>query len=189
MVLAFFMCLLIAPAMIKAQPAPDGGGNAGGDGGNRRNRQGGGGGGGGGGGNFDPAAFRQQMMDRIKEQMAAKDDEWKVIEPKLQKVMDANRAALGGRGFGGFTRGGGGQGGGGNRGGGNADTPTGKAMQELRETLDNKDASADDIGKKLTALRDAREKSKAELAAAQKDLKEVLTQRQEAVLVMMGQLE
>ena len=191
MILGFFMCLLLAPAMLKAQPAPDGGGNAGGnaggDQGGRRNR---GGGNGGGGGNFDPAAFRQQMMDRIKEQMAAKDDEWKVIEPKLQKVMDANRATMSGR-MGGFGRGGGGGGnnGGGNRGGLGADTPTGKAMQELRDTLDNKDASADDIAKKLTALRDAREKAKTELATAQKDLKDVLTQRQEAVLVTMGQLE
>ena len=73
--------------------------------------------------------------------------------------------------------------------GGNTDTPTGKAMQDLRETLDNKEASADDIAKKLTALRDAREKARTELATAQKDLKEVLTPRQEALLVMMGQLE
>jgi hypothetical protein len=181
-VLTFLTCFLLAPAMLRAQPAPDGG-NAGGDQGNRRNR------GGGGGGNGQD--FRQQFMDRIKEQMGAKDDEWKVIEPKLTKVMDAQRASRGGGfGFGGFGgRGGGGGGGNANRGGGNADTPTAKAMQDLRETLDNKDASADDIAKKLTALRDAREKSKAELQAAQKDLKEILTQRQEAVLVMMGQME
>src|SRR5438874_2620945 len=163
-VLTFLTCFLLAPAMLKAQPAPDGG-NAGGDQGNRRNR--GGAGGGGGGGNFDPAAMRQNFMDRIKEQMGAKDDEWKVIEPKLTKVMDAQRSArAGGFGFGGFGGrgggggggaggGGGGGGGGGAMRGGNTDTPTGKAMQDLRETLDNKDASADDIAKKLTALRDA----------------------------------
>src|SRR5215831_6890440 len=91
-VLTVLMCFLLAPAMVKAQPAPDGGGNAGGDqGGGRRNR--GGGNGGGGGGNFDPTQFRQRMMDNIKEQMGAKDDEWKVIEPKLTKVMDAQRSA------------------------------------------------------------------------------------------------
>jgi hypothetical protein len=186
-VLTFLTCFLLAPAMLKAQPAPDGGCNAGADQGNRRNR---GGGGGQGGGNFDPAAMRQNFLDRIKEQMGAKDDEWKVIEPKLTKVMDAQRSArAGGFGFGGFGGRGGGGGGGGNRGGANADTPTAKAMQDLRETLDNKDASADDIAKKLTALRDARDKARAELLATQKDLKEILTQRQEAVLVMMGQLE
>jgi hypothetical protein len=183
MILGFFMCFLIAPAMLKAQPAPDAGGNQGGDQANRRNR--GGGNNGGGGGNFDPAAMRQQFMDRIKEQMAAKDDEWKVIEPKLTKVMEASRAT--GR-MGGFGRGGGGGGNNGQRGGG-TDTAIGKARQTLQDALDNKDASADDIAKKLTEYRDARDKAKADLVAAQKDLKEILTQRQEAVLVMMGQLE
>ena len=178
MLVALFVCLLAVPAMVKAQPAPDNGGNNAGGGGGRRNN-------GGGGGGFDPTQFRQRMMDNIKQQMDAKDDEWKVIEPKLQKVMDLNmQSRMGGRGFGGR--------GGQNRGGNQqatADNPVAKAMQDLRETLDNKDASADDIAKKLTALRDARDKSHTELAAAQKDLKEVLTQRQEAVLVMMGQLE
>ena len=182
--IAVLACLLVAPAMVKAQPAPDNGGNYnnGGDQ-NRRNR---GGGGGGGGGNFDPAQMRQRMMDGFKEQMGAKDEEWKVIEPKLSKVIELNFASRMGRG-GFFGRGG--NNGGGDRQRTGGDSPVGKASQDLRETLDNKDASADDIAKKLTALRDAREKSHAELVAAQKDLKEVLTQRQEAVLVMSGQLD
>ena len=149
MLLSFIFCLLVVPAMVKAQPAPDNGGNNNGGGGGGGGRRGNGGGG---GGNFDPAQFRQRMMDNIKQQMAATDEEWKVIEPKLQKVMDANmQARVGGRGgFGGR----GGQNGGGNRGGNNAataDNPVAKAMQDLRTTLDNKDASADDIAKKLTA--------------------------------------
>lgn len=186
MLVGMLLCVLAAPAIVKAQPAPDnGGGNNNGGDQNRRNR----GGGGGGGNNFDPSQFRQRMMDNLKEQMDAKDDEWKVIEPKLSKVMEltfANRM----RGFGGFNRGGGNNDrGGNNRFGGNTDSPVGKATQDLREALDNKDSSADDIAKKLTALRDAREKSHADLVAAQKDLKDVLTQRQEAVLVMAGQLD
>ena len=64
-----------------------------------------------------------------------------------------------------------------------------KASADLRTTLENKDAPADDIKTKLAALRDAREKARAELQAAQKELKEVLTQRQEAVLVTNGMLE
>jgi hypothetical protein len=182
--LTCFLCLVLTPALTKAQPAPDGGGqNNGGDqgGGGRRNR----GGGGGGGGGFDPAQFRQQRLDRIKEQLGAKDDEWKVLEPKIGKVIDAQTANF--RGFGG------GFGGRNRQGGGNmgaaANNPVAQAMEGLRTTLDNKDASADDISKKLTALRDAREKARAELTSAQKDLKEVLTQRQEAVLVVNGMLE
>ena len=55
--------------------------------------------------------------------------------------------------------------------------------------LENKDTPADQIAAKLTALREARAKAKADLETAQKDLKEVLTPRQEAVMVSMGMLE
>jgi hypothetical protein len=55
--------------------------------------------------------------------------------------------------------------------------------------LDNADAQASEITQKLTALRDARAKAKADLESAQKDLKDVLTPRQEAVLVVNGMLE
>lgn len=130
---------------------------------------------------FDPAQFKQQRLDRIKEQLGATDDEWKVLQPKIEKVMDAQMAGFGG----GFGRRGG------NNGGDNAPPPTPiqKASQDLRTLLENKDASPDDIKAKLAALREARAKSKADLEAARKDLKEVLTQRQEAVLVTNGMLE
>src|ERR1044071_4652589 len=93
----------------------------GGGGGGGRGRNGGGGGGGGfGGGNFDPAQFRQTQLYRIREQMAVSDDtEWKAIQDRLTKVLDAQQAVgafRGGRG--GFCRGGGGAGGGGGGGGG-----------------------------------------------------------------------
>src|SRR5216110_2902919 len=71
----------------------------------------------GGRGNFDPAAFRERRMNQIKEQLGATDEEWKAIEPKVDKVMTAQRESFGG--FGG--RGGpGGRGGGGGGGGGGA---------------------------------------------------------------------
>ena len=133
---------------------------------------------------FDPAQFRQQRLDRIKEQLGASDDEWKVLSPKIEKVMDVQRNTFGG--FGGFRgRGGGGGGGGDNQ----PQTPVAKASADLRTLLENKDAPADDIKAKLAALRDARQKARDELQAAQKELKEVLTQRQEAVLVTNGMLE
>jgi peptidoglycan hydrolase CwlO-like protein len=139
--------------------------------------------------------FQEQFEARLKEQLGTTDDEWKVLSPKIEKVMTARRNSGG---FGGFGLGGGGRGGpggGGNRGGGGgaADdanaSPVQKASRELRTALENKDTPAEEITKKLTALREAREKARAELAAAQKDLKEVLTPRQEAVLVTFGMLE
>ena len=146
-------------------------------------------------GNFDPAQFRERQMNRIKEQLGATDDEWKAIEPKVDKVMNAQREARGGFGFGGGGGGGGGRGGGGGGGGGNAGTPPapttalGKASLELRTTLEDKNAAPETIAKKLAAVREAREKGRKDVADAQKELKEILTQRQEAVLVINGMLE
>ncbi len=145
-------------------------------------------------GNFDPAQMRERMMTRIKEQLGATDDEWKAIEPKVDKVMTAQRESRGGFGFGGFGRGGGGGGGGAaGGGGGGADqqptTAVGKASADLRTTLDSKDAAPETIAKKLATFREVREKARKDVADAQKDLKEVLTQRQEAVLVINNLLE
>jgi hypothetical protein len=135
--------------------------------------------------------FRERMNNFIKERLGSpSDDEWKVIEPKLQKVAEARRdVASFGRGM--F----GGRGGDRDRNADNKDdnkeqrSAVQKASNDLQKTLDNKDASPEEITKKLTALREAKEKAKATLTAAQKDLKDVLTQRQEAALVMLGILD
>ena len=175
----------------QAQPGQPGGagaqpGQPGQPGGNRGQR-------GNGGGNFDPAQMRAQYMTRLKEQLGANDDEWKVLEPKLTKVMDASRAArsTGGFGGGGFT---GGRTRGGNNGGAPATpppvdpnaTPVQKASAELRAVVDKKDAAASEYTEKLAAYRAAREKAKTDQAAAEKELKEVLTPKQEAILVSSG---
>ena len=144
-------------------------------------------------GNFDPAEMRARMEARMKEQLGVNDDEWKVLQPKVEKVMNAQRDARAGGG-GAFGGGGGGRGGGGGNGGGGGgdnqpQSAVAKASADLRTTLENQNASAQDINAKLTALREARAKAKGELEAAQKELKEVLTARQEAVFVSMGMLD
>ncbi len=119
--------------------------------------------------------------NRIKEQMGVTDDaEWKVIEAKLQPVMRKRMETMGGM-FGGRGRGGDDD----NR----QRTGTETASRDLRTLLENKDATEDQIKEKLTSFREARDKARAELTALQKDLKEVLMPRQEAVLVTMGMLE
>ena len=46
-------------------------------------------------GNFDPAQRKQEMMDRLRDQMEIKDDqEWQAIEPKLSKTIDAGRDVM-----------------------------------------------------------------------------------------------
>src|SRR5436190_4496263 len=132
--LAMFLSLMLLPAAAMAQDAPRGGGGGGGNGGDA----GGGGGGGRGGRNFDPQQMRDRFEQNIKEQMGATDDEWKVLQPKIEKVFTAQRDARGGGfGFGGgFRRGGQGGGGGGDN---QPQSPVAKASQDLRDALQNKD--------------------------------------------------
>jgi hypothetical protein len=178
-----------------------GGGGAAGGGGGGRQRGGNNQVGGGPGGGQD---WRAQMEQRMKEQLGATDDEFKALQPKIEKVQNLQRqqmaARFGGMGFG-RNRGGGGPGG--NNPGGPQATPAGGAGDQpaaqanpvadasnaLRTTLENKDATAADIKAKLDALRAAKTKNHEELVAAQKELRELLSQRQEAVLVQMGVLE
>jgi Spy/CpxP family protein refolding chaperone len=143
---------------------------------------------GGPGGRFDPAQFRQMMMDRLKEQTGSTDEEWKTLEPLIQKVMDAQRESRGGFGFG-MMRGPGGPGGpGGGRGpgGGNDDTAMGRAAAELRTANEDPNTNPQELARRIKAYREARDAAREKLAAAQKELRELLTQRQEAGLLMAG---
>lgn len=140
--------------------------------------------------------FRQRSEARMKEALAATEDEWKVIQPRLEGVRKAQENARGGRGFfGGFmdprrerpgepqgsTRPGGGP--------ERTQTDVEKKTETLRELLQKQDAKPAEIKEALTALRDARKKADAELAKARSSLREVLSQRQEAVMVLMGMLD
>src|SRR2546421_8554368 len=115
----------------------------------------GGGQGGGPGGRFDPARFRQVMMDRIKETLGSSDDEFKALEPKIDQVLTAQRDA---RGFGMGRRGGPGAGPGG--GDNQPTTPVQEKTKELQDALDSKDTKPEDLKAKLAALREARAKAK-----------------------------
>lgn len=64
-----------------------------------------------------------------------------------------------------------------------------KACEELLELLQNKDSNPAAIGQKLDALRNIREKAGKQLIKAQQELRKVLTDRQEATLVLMGWLD
>lgn len=156
------------------------------------------------GAGFDPERMRQMMEQRMRDQLGATEAEWQVLGPRLTKVMQLNRQASGG-GMGRMFMGRGGRPGGpgdpgapggpqaGRRGGrgpfGGDPTAVDTAAQALQTTLGNSEATPDEIKAKLTALRSAREKARQELAKARQELRQVLTLRQEAQLVLMGMLE
>ena len=144
------------------------------------------------GGQVDREQMRRMMTERMRERIGATDDEWKVMEPRLQKVMDLSRQLNAGGRMGMFF----GRGGRPGRGPGQEPagaperevTPVEKASEELQALLENESAKPDQIKAKLTALRTAKEKVKQDLAKAQQDLQKILSVKQEATFVLMGLL-
>jgi hypothetical protein len=150
---------------------------------------------GGGRGNFDPAQFRERMMERYKEQLEVTDDsEWKAMEPMVQAVMDARMATMSGMGrgmFGGGPRRGGGNNGGGNTGDqprrGQFGQPPSPEAEALQKAIDAKAPKAE-VKAALDKYIAARKAKQAQLEKAQDDLRKVLTSRQEAIATLNGLL-
>ena len=134
--------------------------------------------------------FRQQMADRLKQELGVNDEEWKALRPKIEKVQTLARQLGGGMGgfMGGFGRRG-------PRPGAEADanrppqTDMEKKAADLQKVLQNKEAKVEEIKTALAALREVRAKAKAEHEAAQKELREIVTVAQEAHLVLMRVLD
>jgi len=143
----------------------------------------------GGRGNFDPAEFRAQMEKRMQEALNVNDEEFKALQPKIEKVMTLQRDARGGMMMGMMGRGPGGRGPGGQAPDPEKMSDVQKKAAALRKVLDDKDSKADDVKTALKEYRDARDKAKTDLVKAQEDLKKVVSARQEAVLVTMNVLD
>jgi hypothetical protein len=168
-----FLGALTVFSLAQAQNTQGGGGGAGQSSEDRGRR------GRGEGRRFDFSAFRERQMSSIREDMGATEEQWKTLQPKIEKVMTLQRDVRGGFG--------------GRRGGRDAgDTPESKVQQAQRDlytAVQEKSTSDDDLTQKLAAYREAREKARTELASAQKELKTSLTPRQEAVLVINGLID
>ena len=241
------LAVLLASALPAFGQGGGGGGGNGGFGGGGGGGFGGGGGGGFGGGGggganrLDPEQIRQRNLDSLKALIEANDEDWKVIQPRIEKVQSlqaqssnaiaaANTqvknliARFGGggpNGGGGGGPGGGGGGGGPGGGGGggmtgmNAAGGAGLTMSpqdiqklirsfmgvsgpptqvetrsdELQAVLDDPNSSPEQIKARLDSLRQAKSDAREQLVQARKELIDVLTQRQEALLVQRGLLE
>jgi len=145
------------------------------------------------GGQFDAAAMRRMISERMRNILGASEEEWTILGPRVEKVQNLMREVRGSRMAAMFRRSGPG-GRGGQPGGTPAQpaaevSPVQKATDELEATLADEAAGSDVIRQKLTALRAAREKAQQQLDAARKELREVVTLRQEAQLVLMGLLD
>ena len=151
-------------------------------------------------GGGDPAQARERQLVTIRERLeVASDDEWKIIQPRIEKVLDARTALTPlnpspnqfGRGGG---RGRGGQGGaadpgngGGRRGGFGNQTPN-PVVEALTRAVES-NASSDELKQKLAKWREERKAKEADLAKAQDDLKKVLSVKQEAIAMTIGLMQ
>ena len=149
------------------------------------------------GGNFNREAFRARFEGMIQDRLGATDKEWAVLKPRIRKVQDLRAGGF--RGMGRLFFGRRGRGGRGGRGGGFGPPPLGDdAPASLRKMVDatdklgdlvENDAPSDQLKQALQTLREARKENQQTLAKAQQELREVVTLKQEAILVMMGMLD
>jgi hypothetical protein len=151
--------------------------------------------------------MQDMIAQRIKQLMGSTDDEWTIIGPKVLKVVSlvssqargfqmrslmGNQNQQGNTNQGGSYQGAASQGNFQGRGMGMTGTSTSsdsKALEELQTLAVNKDATTTQIKEKISEIRKEKEESRQKLAKAQKELRELLSLRQEAVLVSAGLLE
>jgi hypothetical protein len=134
--------------------------------------------------------MQTMINQRLKQLMGSTDDEWAVIGPKVLKIyslMSSQSRGLQMR----SLMGNGNQGNTQTRGGGNkTSSSTGeKSLEELQTLLASDTTTAIQLKNKVSDIRKEKEKAKQELAKAQKDLCELLTAKQEAILISVGLLE
>ncbi len=115
---------------------------------------------------------RQRAVEDLKDRLGVSDQEWAVLKPRIQVVYDLVHPAP--------------------RPIGKSDAPRTEAElrgRELRELLQDQKAPADQIKARLTALRAAKERAVQQLINARQGLRQLLTLRQEALLVLNGLLD
>jgi hypothetical protein len=127
------------------------------------------------------AAMQFSFVNNLQEPMGCSDDEFQALKPSLLKVVQAAQAdqMANFRGFGGGGQGQGQQ---------NL-TPLQQATQDLQTALDDASSTPDSISSKVDAVRLAKDKADQDLKAAREELRQLLTIRQEAVLVTQGLLD
>ncbi len=151
--------------------------------------------------------WRKRASDMLRERLGATEEEWKVLQPRIEKVQTLQRQSrgsirgmMGFAGFGGRSRSSRGPRDAGDK--PSSTSPEAKPATPTRERseIEKKTTALGEILRKeaptpaeittaLTELRAARAKSKKELTQARKELQEIVTPKQEAMLVMMGTLE
>jgi len=133
--------------------------------------------------------MQTMITQALKQKLGCTDDEWTVLGPKVLKVytlLSSQSTGLQMRQLMGNSRQGNSQG----RSGSNQSTSSDdKTIEELQTLLLSEDTTSTQLKSKIAEVRKAKEKTRQELAKAQKDLRELLSLKQEAILISLGMLE
>ena len=130
---------------------------------------------------------QKMQVEVLKLMLDAGDDEWKLLAPKIEKVLAARQNTNTGAGMNWTTS---------NKAGpqfkastSKPDTGPGKALQAVRDAVADETTSKEDLAKRMAAVRDVRKKARADYEAAQHELIETATPRQQAILMTLGVIE
>lgn len=127
---------------------------------------------------MDINEVRQRALDQLREQLGSSADEWAVLQPKIEKVQalasDAGvpvpRIGIS------ITN-------------SKSASEVNAKQQALRQALQNSAASDSEIRQKIAELRDSRAQARQLLAKARQELADLVTSRQEAILIDRGILD
>jgi hypothetical protein len=131
-----------------------------------------------------------QMTERFQELLGCTDEEWSVIGPRVLNLFTLSNQSSGGSMRSIFGRSSRGDDTNSRRGGTeDSDSEEDELLERLQELLDEENPSTSEIKSLMNEIRQARQAAEQELAQAQKELRELLTLRQEAILFAMGMLD
>ena len=117
-------------------------------------------------------AERRRAVDDWKGRLGIPEAEWPVVRPRLEAVYDLVRPMPTGLGPNTAPR-----------------SEVERRSRELRTLLQDAGPAVDEIKAKVAALRSAKDKARQERLAAQERLRQIMTVRQEALLVLDGLLD
>lgn len=117
-------------------------------------------------------SYQDRMLDNLKGQMGASDEEWTKLKPPVEKILELRAQSM----TSGFGR----------QRGAVAEMPEAVA---LREAIEQADTTPEVLKEKIAAFRTARARQEGALKTARAELSKLATDRQEAVLMIYGLLD
>jgi hypothetical protein len=142
-----------------------------------------------GGPDQEMGGMEQMMTERFQELLGCTDEEWQVIGPRVLNLFTLSNQSSGSSMRSMFGRSSRGDDTNSRRDTDDSGSQEDELLARLQELLEEENPSTSEIKGLMNQIRSARQAVEQELAQAQKELRELLTVRQEAILFAMGLLD